>query len=236
MSETKDTKTTLEKINNFFKKEKINAEAKEVDPKEERVNTLLAFTKDREGEIKPEKFEDINLSDGTVLTVDPALEPGAAAVVVTEEGPVPLPVGTYTDVDGNEIIVTEPGMIDSVTPASGEGDEPATEDPNAQMGDGDVNESVKRLIERVEKVTEFEKETKEKFEALEKENKELRERVEFYEKEVDTIKEDVCEFKNVTGEAIEIALSKPTNQPKERAKNPLLFEKEEKPNIFNIKK
>ena len=83
-------KDTLEHLNAYFAKEGMAIEAIEkVEPKTPAA--LLAFTADRENEEnKLEKFEDITLADGvTVITVEPAIEIGAAIVVVTEEGIIP---------------------------------------------------------------------------------------------------------------------------------------------------
>ena len=228
MSEPKDTKGIFTKINEYFKKNNIQAE---VVDKSDKLAKLFAFKKEEEGFVKPEKFEDITLADGTtVVTVDPAVEVGAAIVVTTPEGVIPAPINTkYPLPDGSVIVVADQaGIIAEVVPAEmpagGEGA------PVVDADMGGVDEKVKRLIERVEKVTEFEKETKEKLAESEKEN-------DFLHKEIDALKEkntsleaDISEFKKIVQEGFTALMGEPDKKPVVENKNPLA--KEEKPNIF----
>lgn len=221
-------KDTLEHINAYFTKEKmpIVAVEKEVTRTPE---ALVKFTADRENEEnKLEKFEDVTLADGvTMITVEPAIEEGAAIVIVTEEGIIPAPINSeYELEDGRVIKVGETeGMISEVVDAPSEEEEgtPAVEE---EMGD--ANEQVKRLIERVEKVKEF---TIEKEEALAKEN-------DFLHKEVELLKDanvaqanELEEFKKVVHETFTVILGQPEKEPIVKVNNPLA--KEEKPNMFH---
>lgn len=102
-------------IKDLFSKEEIEAAAKKKEDEieiPEKVSALIEFTKDKKA--NREKFEDVTLLNGTLIMVEPALEVGAAVVVMDEEIPVPLPIGEYELEDGRIIVVVEAGLIDAI--------------------------------------------------------------------------------------------------------------------------
>jgi len=222
-------KDTLEHLNAYFTSEKMPIKAIEIE--EPRTPAaLLAFTADRENaEVTLEKFEDLTLVDGvTMITVEPAVEVGAAIVVVTEEGIIPAPVNTeYELADGRVIMVGDTeGMISEVKEVAAEGDEEGT--PAVEEDMGDVNEKVKRLIERVEKVKEF---TSEKEAALAKENTFLHEEIELLKDKNLEQEKALEEFKKVVHDTFKVVLGQPEKEPTVKVKNPMA--KEEKTNMFH---
>ena len=109
------------------------------------------------------KLEQMTLTDGAVVEAE-AFEPEFSIGIVTEDGLVALPVGSYETNDGKVIVVEQEGIIASVS------DKPA-EEPEAKVEVEAEKEpasepvQAKRIVESVSKETFFEaveKLTKEK--------------------------------------------------------------------------
>ena len=183
--------TVLGKIRSFIKDNKINAEV-------------------------VEKFETVLLADGvTEVTIEPAVEMGAAIVVTSEDGtPVAAPVGEYELQDGRVVVVSEEGVVAEVR----EGE--ISEEPMA----GDKPEEadkVKRIIERIESEKIFSRltELESKLEETNKENKFLKE-------ENETLTDNFNELKKFSKETLEEVVNllgeQPSKEPvKEEKLNPL---------------
>lgn len=167
------------------------------------------FEKETEVKTEPkvEKFEELLLIDGaTKVTIEPAVEVGAAIVLYDSEGtPVPAPVGEYELQDGRKVVVEVEGVIASITEATAEGEELDAEVKTEAPAP--ANENVKRLIERIEKVSEFSKE----IEDLKKEN-------DFLHKENDALKLQFADLKKATEEAIAKFGAEPSKEPVKQEK------------------
>ena len=89
---------------------------------------IVAAAKEIEKEVKfdKEKFEDVTLLDGTMIMVEPAVEVGAAAVVMSDDIAQPLPVGEYELSDNRVIVVEEAGLIAAVNDPNIEVEEEVT--------------------------------------------------------------------------------------------------------------
>lgn len=74
------------------------------------------------------KLESMTLDNGTVIEAE-VFEAGAPVFIVTEEEPVPLPVGDYTMEDGRVLVVAEEGLIAEIKEA--EASEEVVEDVEA---------------------------------------------------------------------------------------------------------
>lgn len=130
---------------------------------------------------KEHKFEDLLLVDGvTKVAIEPEVAVGSAFWIYAEDGtkiPAPVIPEPYELSDGRKITVEVEGVIASVMDAAVEGEEmdeagnPKAKEAAAQ------SEAVKRLIERVEKVSEFESQIadqKTKITELETANQEIK--------------------------------------------------------------
>lgn len=163
------------------------------------------------------KFEDLLLVDGaTKVTIEPEVAVGSAIALYDSEGnPVPAPIGSYELQDGRVIVVEVDGVIAAVQEAA-----PAEED----MGD-DIKksepaaagqEAVKRLIERIEKVSEFEAqitELKEENKKATEQNEEFKKQIEFQHKEIDALKTNASELKKLIEENFAKLLAEPSKKP-----------------------
>jgi len=112
------------------------------------------------------KLEQMTLVDGAVVEAE-AFEPEFSIGIVTEDGMVALPVGSYETNDGKVIVVEQEGIIASVS------DKPA-EEPEAEVEvEAEKEEEkpvqAKRIVESVSKETFFEA-----VEKLTKENEALK--------------------------------------------------------------
>lgn len=186
--------TILGKITKFFSDNDIQAEVVE----------------------KVEKFETVMLADGvTEVTIEPAIEMGAAIVLTSEDGtPVAAPVGEYELQDGRVVVVAEEGVVAEVR--EGEiAEEPMAND-NPEQG-----EKVKRIIERIESEKIFSR-----LETLEAELAESKELNKFLKEENETLTDNFNELKNFSKEMLEevagLVGAEPSKEPvKEEKKNPL---------------
>jgi hypothetical protein len=109
----------------------------------------------KEAVSKAMKFEKAMLVDGTEVTVEPALEVGAAMVVMNAEGePIPAPIGEYQLEDGSVVVVEVEGIIAEIKEPMLEEEEiePIVEEPM----NADSEQKVKRIIESIVKEKIFE--------------------------------------------------------------------------------
>ena len=179
--------TILNKINNFLFSNNVPAEVVEV----------------------AEKFESVLLADGTTeITIEPAIEVGAAVVLTAEDGtPVAAPAGEYELQDGRVIVLLEDGVVAEVRETEVAEDEPMAADAPAEA------DKVKRIIERIESEKIFSK-----IEELEKTVKFLKE-----ENEALTAKfQETVDFsKDTFKEVVDLIGDEPSKDPIVKQKNPL---------------
>lgn len=126
-------------------------------------------------EFDREKFEDVALLDGTMIMVEPAVEAGAAVVVMNADIPEKMPIGEYELEDGKIIVIEEVGVIAAVN-------EPAAVDVDAkddlELAEDDKAKEAKRIIESIvtekvfKAVAKFNKQVEELTDALSNEKKE----------------------------------------------------------------
>lgn len=214
---------------------KYNKMTKEVKEIFEAVKAYFS-EKDIPLDVKPvdHKFEDLMLADGaTKVTIEPAVEVGAAIVMYDAEGnPVPAPIGSYELQDGRVIVVEADGVIASITEASPEGEEMSDD----KTPDTQTSDVAKRLIERIEKVTEFEKQVAD----LKAENESQKKEIEFFHKETEELKaqfSELKEFSKNTLEEIKTMLGKEeSKEPVQPVKRGFKLEKKESMYPFLNKK
>lgn len=126
-------------------------------------------------EFDREKFEDVALLDGTMIMVEPAVEVGAAVVVMDAELAQPMPVGEYELEDGRVIVIEEAGLIAAVNEPAAEGEE---EEVTEELAEDDKAKEAKRIIESIvtekvfKAVAKFNKQVEELTDALSNEKKE----------------------------------------------------------------
>tara|TARA_R110001583_G_scaffold170667_2_gene324107 strand:- start:640 stop:1257 length:618 start_codon:yes stop_codon:yes gene_type:complete len=126
-------------------------------------------------EFDREKFEDIALLDGTMIMVEPAVEVGAAVVVMDAELAQPMPVGEYELEDGRIIVIEEAGLIAAINEPTAEGEE---EEITEELAEDDKAKEAKRIIESIvtekvfKAVAKFNKQIEELTDALSNEKKE----------------------------------------------------------------
>jgi len=194
-----------DKINAFFNSENLDLEVKETSP---------------EVETKNEKFEEVTLVDGTVLTVEPMLEVGAAVVLTLDGEIVPAPDGEHILAD-NSVITVEGGLITNIAPAEEVEEEVVEELATEGTKTAEEKREAKKVIESI--ITESQ------FSDLVKEVEELKKSNEFLKKDNEAIQAKYTEDFKELGELFKELFSEPTKEPKEQVKNPL---KRESKNIF----
>ena len=191
-----DKKTMLQSIKEKFTAmaDKLGLDAKIT----ELSNTekLIAFKKGNE-DLKPEKFEDVLLNDGvTTVTIEPAVEAGAAIVIVDSEGnPVAAPAGEYILQDGRTVVVEEPGVVMEVRDAQVE----EVEEPMKEESTTGVNP--KQVIERIE--------TEKIFSRL----AEVEKTVKFLKEENEILKSELVQAQKDNVEIFSKLLSEPSQEP-----------------------
>lgn len=94
-----------------------------------------------------ENFEDAQLADGSVVSIEPAFEVGASVSVATEEGPQAIPDGDYELASGDVMSVAE-GVITEIKPVEGEEEESEEAEEDMSTEAEAVNPKV--VIERTE--------------------------------------------------------------------------------------
>lgn len=191
-----------EKINAIFSSENVELEVVEKMDKQER------------------KFESIPLLDEGVIEVEPALEVGAAAMVVIGEDILPAPDGEHILAD-NTVIVTEGGLISAITPAEEAVEEEVEELETEAKKTPAQEREAKKVIESIVTEKQF-SELKEKFEALEKSN-------DFLKKELETVQAGYTEKFEKFADLLNELFGESKQEPIVKRKNPL---KKETKNIF----
>lgn len=185
--DNKKKETILSKIQEFFSSNDIDAEV---------------VVKDENADVQ-EKFETVLLADGeTEVTVEPAIEVGAAIVLTSEDGtPVAAPAGEYALQDGRVLVVAEEGVVAEVKSEEVEEEPMATDTPEQA-------DKVKRIIERIESEKIFEKiaELEEAFTKKEEE-------VKFLKEENETLTASFNDLKTFTKETLETLLGEPSAEP-----------------------
>lgn len=163
MSDKKDHKSLLQMCKDYFKKQGLPFTVN-MDEKKERVDKFVAFCKDKSSGTF-EKFEDLTLVDNvTKVTIEPAVEPGAAIVMYATDGtPMPAPANPagYELSDGRIIIVEQDGVIAAVQ----EKPVDMNEEPSAKPAQEPAATSAKEIIERIETVSRYAAEKNAEFEA-----------------------------------------------------------------------
>jgi hypothetical protein len=162
---------------------------------------------------KAEKFESMLLADGvTEVTIEPAVEVGAAIVIAAEDGtPIAAPASEYELADGRVIVVAEDGVIAEVKEAStDEVEEPMADDAPSNA------DKVKKVIERIETEKVFDR-VAEMEVSLAKEA----ELNKFLKAENETLVDQFNELKTFTKETFESLLSEPSKEPVQEKVNPL---------------
>lgn len=222
---------------------KYNKMTKEVKEIFEAVKAYFS-EKDIPLDVKPvdHKFEDLMLADGaTKVTIEPAVEVGAAIVMYDAEGnPVPAPIGSYELQDGRVIVVEADGVVASITEAAAEGEE-MSDDLSPESKESKA--VAKRLIETISKTTEFSKDItdlKAENEKLKLENADLRKLIDHANNETDELKtqfSELKEFSKNTLEEIKTLLGKEESKaPVQPVKRGFKLEKKESMYPFLNKK
>lgn len=185
-------------------------------------------------EDKAHKFEELLLVDGTTkVTIEPEVAVGSAiALYDTEGNPIPAPIGSYELQDGRVIVVEVDGVIASITEATTEEEELDADGKPKVKSDNPApqNEAVKRLIERIEKVSEFEKQIAD----LQKENTEIKlqaetfkKESEFLHKENDEMKTKFADFEKLITDNFAKLMAKESKEPVVPVKTGFKMEKKE---------
>jgi len=190
ISKVELTKTNTKTLYNKFKN--MNIDLKEA------FDTLIAYFSKEEAPAKTEKFEELVLVDGeTKVMIEPEVAVGSAIALFDMEGnAIPAPIGSYELQDGRVITVEVEGVIATVVEAAVEGEEL---DAEVKPTEGaKENAAVKRLIERIEKVSEFEKQIAE----LKEENAKAKTESEYFHKENDELKIKFSDLEKFTKETL----------------------------------
>ena len=202
----------LDTVKDFFSKHNIDADVVE---KKETVEV-------NDTDVKSEAFETVLLVDGlTEVTIEPAIEVGAA-IVVTVEGsePVAAPVGEYELQDGRIVVVAEDGVVAEVREASEESEE-IEEEPMSEDKPEEPNQ-VKRIIERIEseKIFSSIEELKETVKFLKEENETLLSRL-------SEVEDSFAKTQDFTKQTFETLLGEPSAEPVVKQEPLKAFMKEE---------
>lgn len=207
-------KSTMKKLYNKFQDMNINLK--------EAYDAFVAYFSKEEN---THKFEELLLADGvTKVVIEPAVEVGAAIAVLDAEGqPIPAPVGEHELQDGRKVLVEVEGVIAAITEATAGGEEMQDEPAKDTTKE---NAAVKRMIERIEKVSEFEKQ----IEDLKAEKDALKKETEFLHKENDELKNQFSELKQFTQETFSKILGEESKEPAQKQHKGFAFEKKESPN------
>ena len=199
----------LDTVKDFFSKHNIDADVVEKEPTVEVNDT----------DVKSEAFETVLLVDGTTeVTIEPAIEVGAAIVITAEDGtPVAAPIGEYELQDGKIIVVAEEGVVAEVR----EGEEVIEEEPMSEDKPEEPNQ-VKRIIERIEseKIFSSIEELKETVKFLKEENEALLSRL-------SEVEDSFSKTQDFTKQTFETLLGEPSAEPVVKQEPLKAFMKEE---------
>lgn len=210
-----DKKSMLDSITERFEafKKKLGFTAEPT-----KLELLVKFAKERDEKIKPEKFEELMLADGTTkIVIEPAVEIGAYVVLYNQAGePVPAPSGEYELENGNVIIVEEEGIIADIRELVEEGEVELSDESKSDAPK--VDEKVKRTIERIETEKIFESIT-----ALKKQVEEQGKTIAFLKEENETLKSEMVNSQKENLESFKKLLGEPVKEPAVK-----------KPNTFKV--
>ena len=108
-----------------------------------------------------QKFLDATLEDGTMVQIEPALEVGAAVIVIDAEGnPIAAPDGSHTLLDGT-VVETAEGLITNIVEAEAEEVEAKDYEEKEEEMSNDTTETqeqkVKKVVESIIKESHFSK-------------------------------------------------------------------------------
>ncbi len=193
---------------------------------------------------KAEKFEDLLLVDGvTKVTINPEVAVGSEFLILAEDGTAvkaPVLPEPYELQDGRKIMVEIEGVIASVTEAgTGEEELDADGKPKAKTDTAPAqSEAVKRLIERIEKVSEFEKTIPAQaleIESLKTENAEFKKQIDAQNKELDAIKLSASELKTLITENFKKLMEAEGKKPATHQQNNFQFVDKKEKSIYSWK-
>lgn len=183
------------------------------------------------------KFESVTLVDGeTVLTIEPAVEVGAAVVITNAEGEMEAaPVGEWELEDGRVIVIAEAGLVAEIIEVAADGEEVEEE---VMADENQEQQKVKKIIERIESEKIFER-----LETAEADNKFLKEENEAFKKELVEYKEAITvmlteakseysKLEEFTKEAFTTLANEPIAEPVKPAFNPFAGDNKKENNIF----
>ena len=220
-----EKKTAYDKVVAFFGSKDIKVEVKEI---ENKAAKLVEFAKDKESGTL-EKFEELTLSGGGLVMIEPAVEMGAAIAAQTGEGEwVPAPPSEYELEDGRVVVVVEDGVVDSVIEVSTE-DAPAEPTVDEEMGE---ENKAKRIIESIVKEQVFS--LQEVINKQAEEIKFLMDSLEAKTAQETELKEEFTAVKTFVADSLKELYSEPVKEPVVKSNNPL--KKEAKRNIFSQSK
>lgn len=101
------------------------------------------------------KFLDATLEDGTLVQIEPALEVGAAVIVIDSEGnPLPAPDATHILADGTQITTVE-GLITEIMPVEEEVLEEEVEEEMSNEPSVSQEQVAKKVVESIIKESHF---------------------------------------------------------------------------------
>lgn len=230
-----------EAIDKYFKVDSNNTEPnylynkfnKTMNEFKELFAALKSLFEKEETVVEPtQKFEELLLIDGeTKVTIEPAVEVGAAIVLYSADGePVPAPIGSYELQDGKVIVVEVEGVIATITEPTTE-EEEMNPEVKQDAPTSAPDSAVKRLIERIEKVSEYAKTSEDNSKSID----ELKKENDFLHKELDALKIQNAEFKKVTEDAIAKLMGKEAKEPIQKPNTGFAFGKEKQKSIYPFK-
>ena len=191
-----------------------------------KIKTLLGV------ESEEVRLAQMKLEDGLTI-VESDFEAGAEIMIVTEDGKVAMPIGSYTLEDGRLIVVKEEGLIEEIKEAK---EEEVTEEVVEEEAKSEEKEEYAEETKTPKKV--IESITKESFfseiEKLKEENETLKKELEglklsSVETSVENTKEESVETKEEVKETTEVELST-EEEPK-----PIVFNPENKKEVEGFK-
>lgn len=125
----------------------------------EKIKKIVFGEEVAETPVVEHSFMDATLEDGTLINIEPALEVGAAVVVIDAEGnPAAAPDGEHILADGSKFITVE-GRITEIMPA----EEVVVEDEEVPMATEPTEtqeQKVKKVVESIVKESHFATEEK----------------------------------------------------------------------------
>ena len=193
-----------------------------------KIKTLLGV------ESEEVRLAQMKLEDGLTI-VESDFEAGAEIMIVTEDGKVAMPIGSYTLEDGRMVVVSEEGIIEEIKEAKEEEvteevveEEARSEEEEKEMYKEETK-APKKVIESITKESFFSE-----IEKLKEENETLKKELEGLklsseETSVENTKEESVETKEEVKETTEVELST-EEEPK-----PIVFNPENKKEVEGFK-